>query len=707
MYSVLRTGARPPQMWRVPRCWPLSQFNGATPTRAAIRRRLSCPSSGKSASSVVAKTGPTPGVVRSRFSLSRQTGLVRISVCNSDSTSRNCRRSHSTCCWMCCRTSRVLTASRCCSATSISSNWRRRASQPCRACVCSSGSVRGSGRSASAKCAKTSASMRSVLASLPAARAKSRTCRGLTTTTGSWAAVSAATRAISYPPVASTTISATGPDARIRSTRPAIPVTSLRAVHRAPLGRSATSSSRFATSIPTKLPGVIRPLLGPTLRIRAPGPGNCSGCDGVWTRRPRLPRGLATRGSGRSTAPIGSSPHEARMTYTRQGGARLRRATTVGRGPSAKHGPRERRRAEHARPVAEPRVLDRERAPGELGRRLEDAPRDAVEELGQRLEEAAAEDEDLRIEQRHVVRDGLREVARRVGPELARELVARVRGGRDHGGVERVRVVLRQLGEARLDVGGQSVAQAPLEPAARDILLETAARAAGAWPSVGDDLGVAQLARRVARAAPELAVEHRARAHARAHEDRQQRAGPAVHAEAILAPGRGPDVVLDGDGDAEGGGERRGERDVAPAEVGRLDDGAGLRVDLAGAGDADRGEVVQAVGEGGDGAADGLEHCGGAALGLGQGFGLRGEPSVDRDGSRTNAGASEVDADDGGYAFFSSSFRAGVVSSLFASFTPFLNSFTLEPSERASSGRRFAPNRISTITRMMSRSSYP
>src|SRR2546425_1129631 len=379
----------------------------------------------------------------------------------------------------------------------------------------------------------------------------------------------------------------------------------------------------------------------------------------------------------------------------RQGGARLRRATTAaggvrgGRSPPRLNnrakppsGESERRRAEHARPVAEPRVLDRERAPGELGRRLEDAPRDAVEELGQRLEEAAAEDEDLRIEQRHVVRDGLREVARRVGPELARELVARVRGGRDHGGVERVRVVLRQLGEARLDVGGQSVAQAPLEPAARDILLETAARAAGAWPSVGDDLGVAQLARRVARAAPELAVEHRARAHARAHEDRQQRAGPAVHAEAILAPGRGPDVVLDGDGDAEGGGERRGERDVAPAEVGRLDDGAGLRVDLAGAGDADRGEVVQAVGEGGDGAADGLEHCGGAALGLGQGFGLRGEPSVDRDGSRTNAGASEVDADDGGYAFFSSSFRAGVVSSLFASFTPFLNSFTLEPSDQ-------------------------
>src|SRR5437879_13314037 len=54
------------------------------------------------------------------------------------------------------------------------------------------------------------------------------------------------------------------------------------------------------------------------------------------------------------------------------------------------------------------------------------------------------------------------------------------------------------------------------------------------------------------------------------------------------------------------------------------------------------------------------------------------------------------------YVLFSSGFFASAdVSSVLASLTPFLNSLTLEPSERASSGSRLAPNRISTMTRMM------
>jgi hypothetical protein len=177
-----------------------------------------------------------------------------------------------------------------------------------------------------------------------------------------------------------------------------------------------------------------------------------------------------------------------------------------------------------------------------------------------------------------------------------------------------------------------------------------------------------------------------------------------MHAVAILAPGGGADVVFDDDRNPEGVGEGVREPDVTPAEVGGLDDGAGFWVDLAGAGDADRGEVGQAARKRRNGAADGLEDCGGTALRLGERVGLRSEPPVDRDGSRANTGASQVDANDGSYAFFSSSFRAGVVSSLFASFMPFLNSFMLEPSERASSGSRLAPKRISTITRMMSSS---
>ncbi len=62
------------------------------------------------------------------------------------------------------------------------------------------------GRTRSAKSAKRSASKSSVLASWPVAFAKSRTCRGFTTTAGKPANANAATTARSYPPVASSTM---------------------------------------------------------------------------------------------------------------------------------------------------------------------------------------------------------------------------------------------------------------------------------------------------------------------------------------------------------------------------------------------------------------------------------------------------------------------------------------------------------------------
>src|SRR5262249_30308567 len=70
-----------------------------------------------------------------------------------------------------------------CSAVRISTSWRRRASQCCNSCVALSGNGRTGGRIASAKWANTAAEMASVLASWPVARPKSRTWRGLTTTT--------------------------------------------------------------------------------------------------------------------------------------------------------------------------------------------------------------------------------------------------------------------------------------------------------------------------------------------------------------------------------------------------------------------------------------------------------------------------------------------------------------------------------------------
>src|SRR5690349_15943571 len=75
MYRHARRAALPPQIARLPRILPLSRLNGATPTRAAACRRVSEPSSGSSAKSVRALTGPTPGTERNSSSLARQTAL--------------------------------------------------------------------------------------------------------------------------------------------------------------------------------------------------------------------------------------------------------------------------------------------------------------------------------------------------------------------------------------------------------------------------------------------------------------------------------------------------------------------------------------------------------------------------------------------------------------------------------------------------------
>src|SRR2546425_7281935 len=259
---------------------------------AAICLRLSCPNSGTSPNSVVVNTGPTPGTLRNRLSFSRHTGLSRSVCAKSFSTAPSCARNHRTC-WSICRwIGRGARLRRCSSASSISTSCRRRRSHACRLCVIVSGSGRTGGRTTSAKCANTPASIASVFANRPVARAKSRTCRALSTTTGSAAVASAATTATSYPPVASSTISE-GADACSRSCNCASPTGLLVTVHRAPLGRTTTSSSAFATSIPTKPPAsVIAAPFARACRCGLPGPGNCSGFleDAAW--RPSLPHGL-------------------------------------------------------------------------------------------------------------------------------------------------------------------------------------------------------------------------------------------------------------------------------------------------------------------------------------------------------------------------------------------------------------------------------
>src|SRR4051794_27818933 len=170
MYRQARRVALPPPTVRLPRILPLSRLNGATPTRAAAWRRVSEPSSGSSASSVRALTGPTPGTERGSSSLARQAALSRTAVPRSRSIPASASSSQRR--WASIPSRRAGSAAwrRLRSATSIPSSWRRRATRAPRWRVASSGRGRTGGRTASAKRAIASASRRSVLASRPVAR---------------------------------------------------------------------------------------------------------------------------------------------------------------------------------------------------------------------------------------------------------------------------------------------------------------------------------------------------------------------------------------------------------------------------------------------------------------------------------------------------------------------------------------------------------
>jgi hypothetical protein len=128
-------------------------------------------------------------------------------------------------------------------------------------------------------------------------------------------------------------------------------------------------------------------------------------------------------------------------------------------------------------------------------------------------------------------------------------------------------------------------------------------------------------------------------------------------------------------------------------------------MDLARAGHADTGRRRVSSEEIPDDRGDVTQDGGGAAARFGGTLGPADQVPVRGDGAAPEPGAADVDADQEGYAFFSSSFLdAADTSSALVSVTPFLNSLTLDPSDRASSGSRLAPKRISTMRRMMSNS---
>ncbi len=71
-------GGAAPQHVRGPRTVPLSRLRGATPTSAAIWRRVKVPNSANSATRVRLRTGPTPGTLWSKSVCSCYTGLWRM-----------------------------------------------------------------------------------------------------------------------------------------------------------------------------------------------------------------------------------------------------------------------------------------------------------------------------------------------------------------------------------------------------------------------------------------------------------------------------------------------------------------------------------------------------------------------------------------------------------------------------------------------------
>ena len=85
--KAFRTSVRPPATVRLPRICPELRLTGATPTSAAIRRRSSWPSSGKSAIRVREGTSPTPGTDVRRSSAARQIGEPRTELLMSRSSS--------------------------------------------------------------------------------------------------------------------------------------------------------------------------------------------------------------------------------------------------------------------------------------------------------------------------------------------------------------------------------------------------------------------------------------------------------------------------------------------------------------------------------------------------------------------------------------------------------------------------------------------
>ena len=141
------------------------------------------------------------------------------------------------------------------------------------------------------------------MASCPVARAKFRTWRGLTTTTGRSAVARAATTGSSSPPVASST-TRTGARVCSRATRCWMPVAWWGSAQRS-FGHVQLRFGDVDADVGCFQfhPCLLRST-GPSLHDAGLGsPGNCSGSRWGGVRRPALPCGLPRPRGDRSAAP--------------------------------------------------------------------------------------------------------------------------------------------------------------------------------------------------------------------------------------------------------------------------------------------------------------------------------------------------------------------------------------------------------------------
>jgi hypothetical protein len=151
----------------------------------------------------------------------------------------------------------------------------------------------------------------SVFATRPGALATSRAWRGCTTTTGRPALARAPVPGPANPPVASRT-TRVGWTVRRRSTRPALPDSSLLTCQPSSVGRSATSRGAVETSIPTHTGGSLMAIPPPPPRLVRGGLRRSGPRFGRWSGGPSRP-GL-THGRSR---PEGRRPVTSRVTVIR------------------------------------------------------------------------------------------------------------------------------------------------------------------------------------------------------------------------------------------------------------------------------------------------------------------------------------------------------------------------------------------------------